>query len=81
VRNSRVFVDTFEGAMAEAGDLLDPLERGVLRRERIEGELADLVCGRVRGRGDPEESIVFKSVGTAIEDLAAVQLIVGKTAV
>jgi ornithine cyclodeaminase len=52
-----------------------------LRRERIEGELADLVCGRVNGRGDPEESIVFKSVGTAIEDLAAVQLIVGNTAV
>jgi len=81
VRASRIFVDTFEGALAEAGDLLDPLERGILRRERIEGELADLVCGRVKGRGDQDESIVFKSVGTAIEDLAAVQLIVGKTAV
>jgi ornithine cyclodeaminase/alanine dehydrogenase-like protein (mu-crystallin family) len=41
--------------------------------------LADLVCGRVQGRGDNDESIVFKSVGTAIEDLAAVQLIVGQT--
>jgi len=81
VLRSRIFVDTFEGALAEAGDLLDPLERGVLRRERIEGELADLVCGRVTGRADTDESIVFKSVGTAIEDLAAVQLIIGKTAV
>jgi ornithine cyclodeaminase/alanine dehydrogenase-like protein (mu-crystallin family) len=80
VLRSRIFVDTFAGALAEAGDLLDPLERGILRRERIEGELADLVCGRVQGRGDKEESIVFKSVGTAIEDLAAVRLIVGKTA-
>jgi ornithine cyclodeaminase/alanine dehydrogenase-like protein (mu-crystallin family) len=79
VLRSRIFVDTFEGALAEAGDLLDPLERGVLRRERIEGELADLVCGRVAGRAGKDESIVFKSVGTAIEDLAAVQLIVGKT--
>src|SRR4051812_30388141 len=70
VLRSRIFVDTFEGALAEAGDLLDPLERGVLRRERIEGELADLVCGRVAGRVDQDESIVFKSVGTAIEDLA-----------
>jgi ornithine cyclodeaminase len=80
VLRSRIFVDTFEGALAEAGDLLDPIERGVLRRERIEGELADLVCGRVAGRANQDESIVFKSVGTAIEDLAAVQLIVGKTA-
>jgi ornithine cyclodeaminase len=80
VLRSRIFVDTFEGALAEAGDLLDPLERGVLSRERIEGELADLVSGRVTGRANPDESIVFKSVGTAIEDLAAVQLIVGNTA-
>jgi ornithine cyclodeaminase len=80
VLHSRIFVDTFEGALAEAGDLLDPLERGILQRECIEGELADLVCGRVTGRANPDESIVFKSVGTAIEDLAAVQLIVGKTA-
>jgi ornithine cyclodeaminase len=77
VLRSRIFVDTFEGALAEAGDLLDPLERGILRRERIEGELADLVCGRVKGRSDKDESILFKSVGTAIEDLAAVQLILG----
>lgn len=81
VLRSRIFVDTFEGALAEAGDLLDPLERGILQRERIEGELADLVCGRVKGRADKDESILFKSVGTAIEDLAAVQLIIGKAAV
>ena len=80
VLRSRIFVDTFEGALAEAGDLLDPLERGILRRERIEGELADLVCGRVAGRVDQDESILFKSVGTAIEDFAAVQLIVGQPA-
>jgi len=77
VINSRIFVDTFEGALAEAGDLLDPLQRGIIERERIEGELADLVCGRVAGRTTQDESIVFKSVGTAIEDLAAVQLLVG----
>lgn len=79
VLRSRIFVDTFEGALAEAGDLLDPLERGILRRERIEGELADLVSGRVTGRVDQSESILFKSVGTAIEDLAAVQLIVERS--
>lgn len=76
VRRSRIFVDTFEGALAEAGDLIDPLARGVIDRKRIEGELADLVCGRVTGRISADEIILFKSVGTAIEDLAASQLVV-----
>jgi alanine dehydrogenase len=76
VRRSRIFVDTFDGAFAEAGDLLDPLRRGVITKERIEGELADLVSGRVIGRCHDQEIILFKSVGCAIEDLAAAQMIV-----
>lgn len=75
VRRSRLFVDTFEGALSEAGDLLDPIGRGVITREQIEGELADLVSGRVAGRGGADEITLFKSVGSAIEDLAAVQLL------
>lgn len=76
VLRSRLFVDTFAGALSEAGDLLDPMRRGLIDRDRIEGELADLVSGRVAGRRGPDEIILFKSVGTAIEDLAAAQLIV-----
>jgi alanine dehydrogenase len=76
VVRSRLFVDTFEGALAEAGDLLQPLERGLIGRERIEGELSDLVSGRAPGRRGADEIILFKSVGTAIEDLAAAKLIV-----
>jgi ornithine cyclodeaminase len=76
VVRSRLFVDTFEGALAEAGDLLQPLERGLIGRDRIEGELADLVSGRATGRQGADEIILFKSVGTAIEDLCAAKLIV-----
>ena len=76
VLRSRLFVDTFEGALAEAGDLLQPLERGLIGRERIEGELSDLVSGRATGRRAADEIILFKSVGSAIEDLAAAKLIV-----
>jgi ornithine cyclodeaminase len=76
VLRSRLFVDSYEAALAEAGDLLQPLERGVIARERIEGELSDLVSGRVTGRQGAQEIILFKSVGTAIEDLAAAKLIV-----
>jgi alanine dehydrogenase len=76
VRLARLFVDTRAGAFAEAGDLLDPLRRAVIKREQIEGELADLVCGRHAGRASAEEVTVFKSVGSAIEDLAAARMIV-----
>jgi ornithine cyclodeaminase len=76
VRRSRIFVDTLEGAMAEAGDILDPLRRGVIDRQKIEGELADLVRGRVSGRASRDEITLFKSVGTALEDLATAQLAV-----
>lgn len=72
---SRIFVDTFDGGLAEAGDLLQPLSSGLIARDRIEGELSDLVCGRVKGRTNENEIILFKSVGTAIEDLAAVRMI------
>jgi len=76
VLRSRIFVDTFAGALDEAGDILDPLARGIIHRDRVEGELADLVCERVAGRVTTDEIIMFKSVGTAIEDLAASRLVV-----
>jgi ornithine cyclodeaminase/alanine dehydrogenase-like protein (mu-crystallin family) len=76
VLRSRLFVDTLEGALAEAGDLLQPLERGLIGRDRIEGELSDLVSGRATGRRGADEIILFKSVGTAIEDLCAAKLVV-----
>jgi ornithine cyclodeaminase len=75
VRRARLFVDTFEGALTEAGDLLQPLGRGIIQRSSIEAELADLVSGRAQGRRDPAEITLFKSVGTAIEDLAASRLV------
>lgn len=76
VLRSRIFVDTFDGALEEAGDLLEPMSRGVITRERIEGELSDLVRGGVRGRATDQEIITFKSVGTALEDFATAQLVV-----
>lgn len=75
LRSARIFVDTFEGALSEAGDLIVPLSRGVITRAQVEGELADLVCGRVPGRQRDDEITLFKSVGTALEDLAAARLI------
>jgi alanine dehydrogenase len=74
VRRARVYVDTLEGATREAGDIVQPLRRGVLRREAIAGDLFSLSRGSAGGRVSAEEITLFKSVGTALEDLAAASL-------
>ncbi len=68
-----VWVDTDEAA-AKSGDLLSPLGRGVLEKSGIRGTLAD-ISRRTTGRSDRAERTVFKSVGTALEDLAAAILV------
>jgi ornithine cyclodeaminase len=71
VRRARIFVDTRAGAFAEAGDILQPLALGIIGKEAVVGELADLCRGDVEGRQTAEEITLFKSVGASIEDLAA----------
>ena len=69
-----LYVDTAE-ALQKSGDLLGPLSRGVLTAESVRGTLADLCRGTVPGRQTAQERTVFKSVGTALEDLAAAILV------
>ena len=73
VRRGRVYVDTRAGATKEAGDIVQPLASGALKE--VVGDLFDLTRGQVQGRRSAEEITVFKSVGTALEDLAAAQLV------
>ncbi len=75
IARSRVFVDTYAGALAEAADIVEPLERGVIARKDVLGELAELVRNTVAGRTGDDDITLFKSVGTAIEDLAAARLL------
>jgi len=74
VRRARVFIDT-EAALAEAGDLTQPIAAGVLRREQIAGSLFSLCRGEAPGRQNKEEITLFKAVGSALEDLAAAALV------
>jgi ornithine cyclodeaminase/alanine dehydrogenase len=74
VRRARVFVDTFEGAWHEAGDVLIPIQEGAITREHVVGELADLVTDKRPGRQSAEEITCFKSVGFAAEDAATARL-------
>lgn len=71
VARASVFVDTREGALSEAGDLLQACAEGKFDFAHIQGDLFELCRGTVKGRKSPEEITLFKSCGTAIEDLAA----------
>jgi ornithine cyclodeaminase len=73
-RAGLIYVDTFDGALAEAGDITQPLARGVITRDRIAGELRDLCSGSGPLRTDDTMITIFKSVGTALEDYAAATL-------
>jgi ornithine cyclodeaminase len=75
IRRSRIVVDTYDGAMAEAGDLLIPLKSGVIRRENLLADLHELVSGQKPVRTSPTEITLFKSVGNALEDLVAAELL------
>ena len=78
VRRARLFVDSRESALAEAGDFLIPRAEGVLTDDHILGELGEVVVGRVPGRSNPDEVTLFESLGLAIEDLAAARHIYEK---
>ena len=75
VRRAHVFVDTRAGAMKEAGDIADLLARGVIAEAVFRADLFALCAGEHAGRTAADEITLFKSVGTALEDLAAAALV------
>lgn len=80
VARSSVYVDTREGALAEAGDLLQARDEGKFDFASIKGDLFDLCRARVPGRTAADEITLFKSAGTAIEDLATAIMVYQKAA-
>jgi ornithine cyclodeaminase len=75
VAASRLYVDRMESARNEAGDYLIPLQERVIPDTHIVGELGELLEGRIEGRTGSGEITLFKSLGLAIEDLAAAHYI------
>jgi ornithine cyclodeaminase len=78
VERARVYVDTRAGALKEGGDIVQPLASGAIDEDDIIADLFELARGQQTGRlpGDGTSITLFKSVGAALEDLAAAELAV-----
>jgi len=75
IRQSRLFVETFEGALSEAGDIIVPLASGTITSDHIVADLHQLLSGQKQGRRARDEITIFKSVGYAYEDLIIANLV------
>ena len=74
MRRARIVVETYEGALAEAGDLLIPMSEGVIGREHVVADLHQITSGKKAGRMSADEITVFKNLGCALEDLVTATL-------
>ena len=74
-RCTKIVVDAYSGALAEAGDLLIPMEEGILKESDLYGELGEITGGKKPGRTNAAEITFFKTVGNAVQDAAIAQVI------
>ncbi|PDW03579.1 ornithine cyclodeaminase family protein [Candidatus Viridilinea mediisalina] len=78
VARARVFVDQTEAAWAEAGDLIQARDAGLISSNHLAGEIGAVAAGFLAGRISAEEITLFKSVGSAAQDLAVATLAVAR---
>jgi ornithine cyclodeaminase len=68
-RASKLYFDSKDAVLSEAGDILKPLEAGLITEAAFTGDLGDVLLGKTAGRASEEEIIVFKTVGSGAQDL------------
>jgi len=76
--DAALFVDRRESTLNEAGDFLMPQREGAIGPEHIRGELGEVLVGSADGRRSADEITVFKSLGLAVEDLAAAEYVLAR---
>jgi len=79
VVRSKVIVDSRQAALAETGDLIIPIEGGLISDKHIHGEIGELAAGKISGRESEEETTFFKSVGLAVQDVSIAELVLRRT--
>jgi alanine dehydrogenase len=75
VKRSRLYVDSREAALVESGDVVMNIQAGLFDASHLRGEIGELVLGRVQGRSTSKDITVFKSLGMAVEDVVAADLV------
>lgn len=75
VARAELYVDSREGALKEAGDIVLAMKEGVIDASHIRGELGEVVNGTLQGRTSDRSVTIFKSLGMAVEDVAAAALV------
>jgi len=78
VKRAKVVVDSRTAIMAECGDILLAIKEGAITQDHIHGEIGEILAGKKAGRTSPGEITLCKSVGIAIQDVAAAQMVFKK---
>jgi ornithine cyclodeaminase len=73
-------IDNLDAILTEAGDLLMPLNAGLIDQAKFETELGQVVSGSAVGRADDQEITFFKSVGNAVQDVVVARYAVDQAA-
>lgn len=74
-RASKIYFDSEEAVLSEAGDILIPLEQGIITKDDFTGDIGDVLLGKVVGRENDEEIIVYENVGIGVLDLMTARAI------
>lgn len=77
-RANKIFFDSTDAVLSEAGDILTPLAEGTITKNDFSGELGEVINGKVAGRENDEEIILFKTVGIAVQDIVTAKRIYDK---
>jgi ornithine cyclodeaminase len=80
VARAKVVVDSRLASLAEAGDLIRPMQQGLITADSIHGEIGEVAGGKIPGRQSHNEVTFFKSVGVAVQDVAVAKLILQRAA-
>jgi alanine dehydrogenase len=75
IARGRLIVDSLEAAVIESGDIVSGIAEGYFTRDHVAGELGAVAAGRIPGRTGIDEVTIFKSLGLAVEDVAAGDLV------
>jgi ornithine cyclodeaminase/alanine dehydrogenase-like protein (mu-crystallin family) len=70
VKGARIFTDSTESCLKESGDLIKPIEQGIIKPDHLAGEIGDFYLKKIEGRVSESQITIFKSVGVAVQDYA-----------